>query len=87
MALTSTAINRNMQMYGVADIDAFVAELTDSITYKLTGGYMVVAGLMSDAQELLAVGDADRARCTLNIAKHVLFEIAEGQLVGSVERV
>ena len=35
MALTSTAINRNMQMYGVADIDAFIAELTDSITYKL----------------------------------------------------
>jgi hypothetical protein len=87
MALTSTAINRNMQMYGVADIDAFVVELTDSITYELTGGYMVVAGLMSDAQELLAVGDADRARRTLNIAKHVLFEIAEGRLVGSVERV
>ena len=86
MALTSTLIDRNMQMYGVADIEAFMVELTDSITYKCSGGNMVVAGLMSDAQELMAMGNTERARQTLNIAKHVLFNITDGQLVGSVER-
>ena len=87
MALTSTQIDRNMSMYGVADIEQWSQDMTDSITYKCSGGHMVVAGLMSDAQELLAVGDVERARKTLNIAKHVLFEIADGQLVGTVERV
>ena len=85
MALTSTAINRNMQMYGVADIDAFIAELTDSITYKLTGGYMIVAGLMSDAQELIAMGQSEAARQMLNRAKAVLFDIMDGEMSGSAE--
>jgi hypothetical protein len=87
MALTRTQIVCNMSMYGVADIDQYVRDLTDSITYKCSGGHMVVAGLMSDAQELMAGGDTERARRYLNIAKHVLFAIADGQLVGTVERV
>jgi len=48
MALTRTQIVCNMSMYGVADIDQYVRDLTDSITYKCSGGHMVVAGLMSD---------------------------------------
>ena len=44
---------------------------------------MVVAGLMSDAQELMACGDAEGARKTLNIAKAILFQIMDGQLVGT----
>ena len=87
MALTRTQIVCNMSMYGVEDIGQYIRELTGSITYKCSGGHMVVAGLMSDAQELLAMDDTERARKTLNIAKHVLFEIADGQLVGTVERV
>ena len=87
MALTRTQIVFNMSMYGVADIDQYIRDLTDSITYKCSGGHMVVAGLMSDAQELMAMGDTERARRYLNIAKHVLFAIADGQLVGTVERV
>ena len=87
MVQSSTQIDRNMRMYGVADIEQWLQDMTDSITYKCSGGHMVVAGLMSDAQELLAMGDTERARKTLNIAKHVLFEIADGQLVGTVERV
>jgi hypothetical protein len=87
MVQSSTQIDRNMRMYGVADIEQWLQDMTDSITYKCSGGHMVVAGLMSDAQELLAMDDTERARKTLNIAKHVLFEIADGQLVGTVERV
>ena len=81
---TQTSLNESM--YGFADIDAYVESVKDSITYKFTGGNMVVAGLMSDAQELIAGGAQDRSRQTLNIAKHILFLIMDGELVGTVER-
>jgi hypothetical protein len=74
----------NKQMYGVADMDAFFASIKASITCKAVGGNMIVAGLMSDAQELLSVGDSERARQTLNRAKAVLFEIMDGKMVGNV---
>ena len=82
----TTQTSRNEQMYGFADIDSYIKSIKDSITYKFTGGNMVVAGLMSDAQELMAVGDVERARQTLNVAKTVMFEIMDGNLVGTVER-
>jgi hypothetical protein len=47
---------------------------------------MVAMSYMSDAQELMAFGDVERARQTLNIAKHILCEIMEGRMVGTVER-
>jgi len=82
----TTQISRNEQMYGFADIDSYIESVKDSITYKFTGGNMVVAGLMSDAQELMAVGDLERARQTLNVAKTIMFEIMDGNLIGTVQR-
>jgi hypothetical protein len=82
----TTQTSRNEQMYGFADIDSYIESIKDSITYKFTGGNMVVAGLMSDAQELMAVGDVERARQTLNVAKTIMFEIMDGNLVGTVQR-
>jgi hypothetical protein len=82
----ATQASRNESMYGFADIDSYIESVKDSITYKFTGGNMVVAGLMSDAQELIAGGAQDRSRQTLNIAKHILFLIMDGKLVGTVER-
>ena len=82
----TTQTSRNEQMYGFADIDSYIKSIKDSITYKFTGGNMVVAGLMSDAQELMAVGDVERARQTLNVAKTIMFEIMDGNLVGTVQR-
>jgi len=76
--------NQNRAMYGVANIDIYIDSVKESITYKTVGGNMIVAGLMSDAQELLSVGDNERARQTLNRAKAVLFEIMDGQLIGTV---
>jgi hypothetical protein len=49
----------------------------DSITFKLSGPTMVVAGLMSDAQEVMAMGDVESARKFLNIAIFILFETTE----------
>ena len=82
----ATQTSRNESMYGFADIDSYIESVKDSITYKFTGGNMVVAGLMSDAQELMAVGDVERARQTLNVAKTIMFEIMDGNLVVTVER-
>ena len=73
----------DIQMYGVANIDAYINSVVNSFTYKVTGGNMVVAGLMSDAQELMSFGDTEGARKTLNIAKAILFQIMDGQLVGT----
>ena len=82
----ATQTTRNEAMYGFADIDAYIESVKLSFTYRFTGGNMIVAGLMSDAQELMAHGDVECARQTLNIAKHILFLIADGELVGTVER-
>lgn len=78
-------MSKEITMYG-CDINEFVASIKDSITYQLTGANMVVAGLMSDAQEELAHGGEERARQTLNRAKHILFMIMDGELVGTVAR-
>ena len=75
--------NKNLNMYGVSDIDAYVESVKQSITYQFTGGHMIVAGLMSDAQELMSFGDTERARQTLNIAKTIMFKIMDGELVGT----
>tara|TARA_R110000868_G_scaffold138456_2_gene352612 strand:- start:1577 stop:1840 length:264 start_codon:yes stop_codon:yes gene_type:complete len=86
MQTTTTQTKRNITMYGFADMDAYMDSVKRSITYKFTGGHMIVAGLMSDAQEQMAHDDTEGARQTLNIAKAVLFQIMEGALVGTVER-
>ena len=83
---TTAQEERNINMYGIADIDAYVESVKESITYKCTGANMVVAGLMSDAQGLMAHGNKERARQTLNIAKALIFEIMDGNLIGTVER-
>lgn len=73
--------SKDQQMYG-CNIEEFLESITESVTYKVTGASMVVAGLMSDAQEQLAHGDHEGARQTLNRAKHVLFKIMSGEMVG-----
>jgi len=76
---------KEMQCYG-CDIEQFVASVTSCITYKFNGANMVIAGLMSDSQEVMAHGDPESARQFLNRAKHLLFMVMDGELVGTVER-
>ena len=75
----STTTNREQQMYGCI-ADEFLAQIKDSCTYKMLGANMVVAGLMSDAQEEMSHGNAEAARLTLNRAKLVLFNVMDGNL-------
>lgn len=85
-AATTEWTERNIRMYGVADIDECKRDMRASATYKCVGANMIVAGLMSDAQELMAHGDVERARQVLNLAKSVLFDVMDGEMVGTVER-
>ena len=86
MQVTTTQTERNVAMYGVKNIDEFIDSITDTITYRGCGADMIVAGLMSDAQELMAHDDVEGARKTLNRAKAVLFKIMDGNLTGSRSR-
>ncbi len=50
-----------------------------SITARLSGLEMVVMGILSDAQELLAMDRKEAARKQMNIAKFILCEMMEAK--------
>jgi len=79
----SSQQERNLKMYGVFDIDQYVERLAETISYQGCGASMIIAGLMSDAQEQLQNNDSEGARKTLNIAKNMLFRAADGDLIFS----
>ena len=52
----------------------------NSLTVRLSGVEMLVAGILSDCQEMLEMGyDKDAIRKQLNIAKFCLFETQEAK--------
>ena len=57
--------------YGMSEQD-IREQYMNSITAKFTGLEMVVMGILSDAQELLAMDRAESARKQMNIAKFIL---------------
>ena len=60
--------------YGMTQED-IREEYLNGLTAKLSGVEMVVAGILSDCQEMLEMGyDKDYIRKQLNIAKFCLFE-------------
>jgi hypothetical protein len=75
----------SQQMYG-CNIEQFMAQIKASASYQLGGAGIVVAGLMSDAQEELQMGANEKARQTLNRAKAVLFEIMDNNMILEVPR-
>jgi len=75
--------SREQAMYGMSTED-IKEQYMDSITAKCSGLEMVVAGVLSDCQEMLAhmpkdmapIG-RDRVRKQLNVAKFILFEMMD----------
>jgi hypothetical protein len=60
--------------YGMTQ-DAVREQYLNSLTTRLSGVEMTVAGILSDCQEMLEMGyDKDAIRKQLNIAKFCLFE-------------
>jgi hypothetical protein len=73
---------REVRMYGVTEAQMREA-VESSITFKFSGPAMIVASMMSDAQEMVSYGPYDSdtlanimedQRQLLNRAKFVLFE-------------
>jgi hypothetical protein len=63
-----------IKMYGMTT-ETIRNEYMDSITAKFSGLEMVVAGVLSDCQELTAMGRSEQVRQQLNVAKFILFEM------------
>ncbi len=72
---------REVRMYGVTEVE-LRESVERSITFRTSGPAMMVAGLMSDSQEMVSYGPHDNdnlaniledQRLTLNRAKFILF--------------
>jgi hypothetical protein len=64
--------------YGMSQAD-IREQYMQSITARLSGLEMVVMSVLSDAQELTAMGQSAATRKQLNIAKFILCEIMEAK--------
>jgi hypothetical protein len=62
--------------YGMSQED-IREQYMQSITARLSGLEMVVMGILSDAQELAAMGQSAATRKQLNIAKFILSEMMD----------
>ena len=62
--------------YGITE-QQIREEYMNGFTAKACGLEMVVMGILSDAQEMLAMGNAEVARKYMNIAKFILCEMIE----------
>ena len=69
--------------YGMTEAD-IREEYMESITARFTGLEMVVMGILSDAQELLAMGRSEQSRKQMNIAKFILSEMMEAKRSATV---
>jgi hypothetical protein len=66
------------RMFGMSAAD-IREDYMEGLTAKLSGLEMVVAGILSDSQELLSMGRTEDVRKQLNIAKFILFEMLDAK--------
>jgi hypothetical protein len=64
------------RMFGMSRAD-ITEDYMESLTARLSGLEMVVAGILSDSQELLSMGRTEDVRKQLNVAKFILFEMLD----------
>lgn len=67
-------MNKDLLIYGMTRED-IREQYMESITARISGLEMVVMGILSDAQELLAMGRGESARKQMNVAKFILSEM------------
>jgi len=65
--------------YGVSEA-TIRKEYMDSFTGRMTGLEMVAMGVLSDAQELMAMHQTELARKNINIAKFILSEMMDAKV-------
>ena len=80
----SKAISGEVEMFGMSQ-EAIRKQYMESISAKFSGLEMVVAGILSDCQEMIAMKNPtipapntdELIRKQLNVAKFILFEMME----------
>ena len=69
--------------YGMSE-QAIRTQYMESLTAKFSGQEMVVMGILSDCQEMLAMGTGPRSvehvRKQMNVAKFILSEMMEAKM-------
>jgi hypothetical protein len=65
--------------YGITEQE-IREQYMQSITAKFSGLEMVAMGVLSDAQELMAMGQTETARKQINIAKFILSEMMDARV-------
>jgi len=71
-----TEFEKNCYGMSAADIRE---QYMNSLTAQFSGMEMVVMGVLSDAQELLAMGRTEASRKQMNIAKFILSEMMDAK--------
>lgn len=71
--------NFETNCYGISEQN-IREQYMNSITAKCSGLEMVVMGVLSDAQELLAMGRTEASRKQMNIAKFILSEMMDAKV-------
>jgi len=71
--------NFETNCYGMTEQD-IRKQYMESITAQFSGLEMVVMGILSDAQELGAMGRSEAVRKQLNIAKFILAEMMDSKV-------
>lgn len=66
-------------------IETIKESYMNSLTAKTSGLEMVVMSILSDAQELLAMGDSEAARKQMNVAKFILSEMMDDRAAASLD--
>ena len=69
---------KEIAMFGMTKED-IREDYMEGLTAKLSGLEMVVAGILSDCQELTAMGRTEDVRKQLNVAKFILFEMMDAK--------
>jgi len=81
-SLENTMTEFETKCYGMSEQD-IREQYMESLTAKFSGLEMVVMGIMSDCQEMLAMGAGPRAvehvRKQMNVAKFILSEMMEAK--------
>ncbi len=75
-------LTQELQMYGMTERD-IREQYMESTTAKFSGLEMVVMGILSDTQEMIAMGTGPRSveyvRKQMNIAKFILSEMMDAK--------
>ena len=70
-------MSNEIKMYGMTE-QAIRTQYMESFTASAVGLEMVIAGILSDVQELSSWSNSnERVRQQLNVAKFILFEIMD----------